>query len=325
MTRIHAALQRFLADQNAQDGTGKPVSQASPGDGSDVLSLAPWFAGKHEGHVDPSEERGNEDGAADQTGEASASRAPFETSAKGVFHEFSREASEKLVAGHPPHRERTLIVATEQYRKLGAALHHAQLQRKLEVLMVTSTRAREGKSLSAANLALTLSESFERRVLLIDADLRRPALHEIFQVPNVSGLSDGLKQRNVRRVPIIQVSDRLSVLPAGHPDPNPMGGLTSPQMAQILAEGRERFDWTIVDTPPIGLLSDAKLLSSVADAAVFVVQAGKTPYTEVVSAIEAIGRDHILGVVLNRFEDVGLTYYYHYDRYYTRDSQKHGR
>ena len=75
----------------------------------------------------------------------------------------------------------------EQYRKLAGILHHAQLERNIKVVLVTSAVAGEGKSLTATNLALTFSESYHRTVLLVDADLRRPTLHETFQVPNVVG------------------------------------------------------------------------------------------------------------------------------------------
>ena len=81
----------------------------------------------------------------------------------------------------------------EQYRRFGAALHHHQLQGGAHTLMVTSAVASEGKTLTATNLALTLSHSYKRRVLLIDADLRRPSVHEVLALPNTVGLTDALK------------------------------------------------------------------------------------------------------------------------------------
>jgi Mrp family chromosome partitioning ATPase len=79
---------------------------------------------------------------------------------------------------------------------------------------------------------VTLSESYERRVLLIDADLRRPTVHALFGLPNVSGLNEGLKARNDRSCPCLEISPRLSVLPAGKPEPDPMSSLTSERYAQ---------------------------------------------------------------------------------------------
>ena len=133
--------------------------------------------------------------------------------------------------------------AIEQYRRLAASLHHAQLARETKVLMVTSASPGEGKTLTTTNLALTLSESYRRNVLLIDADLRRPNIHQMFQIPNVLGLSDALKSETEQRLSLIQVSENLSVLPAGRPDPDPMGGLTSDRMRRIIQEATAHFDW----------------------------------------------------------------------------------
>ena len=124
--------------------------------------------------------------------------------------------------------------------------------------MVTSARPGEGKSLTAANLALTLSESYQRRVLLIDADLRQPSLHEILGVPNATGLSDGLSAGAGAGIPLLEVSSYLSFLPSGRPMSDPTAGLTSDRMRRVLDAARQRFDWTIIDTPPVGLLTDAK-------------------------------------------------------------------
>jgi capsular exopolysaccharide synthesis family protein len=207
-------------------------------------------------------------------------------------------------------------VAVEQYRRLAASLHHAQCERQIKVLMITSASPGEGKSLTATNLALTLSESYRRKVLLIDADLRRPSLHHIFKLPNVLGLSDALKSETDQKLSAIQVSANLTVLPAGRPDPDPMGGLTSDRMRRIVQEAAVRFDWVIIDTPQVGFLSDANLLVAMVDAALFVVRAGKSPYRLIQRALDAIGRDGILGVVLNAVDEkvdvAGYSYYGYY-------------
>jgi protein-tyrosine kinase len=207
-------------------------------------------------------------------------------------------------------------VAIEQYRRLAASLHHAQFERQTKVLMITSASPGEGKTLTATNLALTLSESYLRKVLLIDADLRRPSLHHVFRLPNVLGLSDALKSETDHKLPVIQVSANLTVLTAGRPDPDPMGGLTSDRMRRIVQEAAARFDWVIIDTPPVGFLSDANLLVAMVDAALFVVRAGKSPYRLIQRALDAIGRNGILGVVLNAVDEnvdvAGYSYYGYY-------------
>jgi capsular exopolysaccharide synthesis family protein len=190
----------------------------------------------------------------------------------------------------------------EQYRKLAATLHHAQADRDLKIVMITSAVSGDGKTLTSTNLALTLSESYRRRVLLIDADLRKPSLHEIFGAGNAAGLSECLTSDVEQPLPLIQASQFLSVVVAGRPDSDPMSGLTSTRMRRLLANAAATHDWVIIDTPPVVLLPDANLLTAMADAAILVIGAGKTPHRLVIRAVEALGRDRILGVVLNRVD-----------------------
>lgn len=202
----------------------------------------------------------------------------------------------KLVVGPSP--DATLV---EQYRHLAAALHHAQARTGARSVMVASAVEAEGKTTTAANVALTLSHSYRRRVLLIDADLRRPSTHAVFQLDNHVGLSDVLKSRTEgARLPVQQVSSRLWVLVAGRPDHDPMSGLVSDTMKQVLDDAMDEFDWVVVDTPPVALLTDANLLAAMIDQALLVVSASTTPYPLVKRAVDAIGSERILGVVLNR-------------------------
>src|SRR5438094_10062765 len=108
---------------------------------------------------------------------------------RSVGLQFSADAVNKLVIGEGADHG-----VVEQYRRLAAVLHHAQTQRRARSVMIPSAVAAEGKTLTATNLALTLSHSFERRVLLIDADLRRPSVHEVFRLPNDHGLVDNLSR-----------------------------------------------------------------------------------------------------------------------------------
>lgn len=210
-----------------------------------------------------------------------------------------------------------LPASREQYRRLAAALHHAQRERGLKVVMITSAVPGEGKTLTASNLALTLSESYRRSVLLIDADLRRPALHSVFRIDNSSGLGEGLVASEQRRLPVRQVSERLAILPAGRPSADPIAGLTSERMRRLLEEAREAFDWVIIDTPPVALLPDANLLGSMVDGVVVVIKAGSTPFDLVKRALDGIGRERVLGTVLNRAGGGSSSPGYgHYDHYY---------
>ena len=204
----------------------------------------------------------------------------------------------------------------EQYRRLAAALHQAQRMNSIKVVMIASAAASEGKTLTASNLALTLSESYRRNVLLVDGDLRRPSLHSVFQIPGAPGLSEGLISIEETTLPLHRLSDRLAVLPAGRPTSDPIGALTADRMHRLIQEAREVFDWVIIDTPPIGLLTDAALLSSMADGVVLVVKAGSTPYDLVNRAVDAIGRERLMGVVLNRATELPHRSNYDYYNYY---------
>jgi protein-tyrosine kinase len=196
--------------------------------------------------------------------------------------------------------QNTSAVSREQYRRLAASLHHHQMATGMKVVLVTSASVGEGKTLTAANLALTFSESYQKHVLLIDADLRRPALNRIFRIANGPGLSDGLMAADNRTLPVHEVSPRLAILSAGRPSSDPIAGLTSTRMQRVIQEAREAFDWVIVDTPPVALLPDANLLAGMVDGAVLVINANATSYRFVQRAIDALGRDKILGTVLNR-------------------------
>jgi len=218
--------------------------------------------------------------------------------------------------------ENMIPASREQYRRLAATLHQNQSATGLKVVMISSALGGEGKTLTAANLALTFSESYQRSVLLVDGDLRRPSLHTIFKIDGSSGLSDGLMSLEDTPLSLRQVSQRLTLLPAGRPVSDPMAGLTSDRMRRVIEEAREAFDWVIVDTPPVGILTDANLLASMVDGAVLVVKAEHTPYQLVQRAVEALGRNRILGIVLNRaLSQMDGSKYGYYNYYYGTQKQ----
>ena len=193
--------------------------------------------------------------------------------------------------------------SAEQYRRLAAALHQSQVERGINKVMVASAVAGEGKTLTALNLAVTLSESYLRRVVLVDADLRCPRIHELLDSAPIHGLNEALKAAHPSPLTLTTVSPRLSILPAGQADPDPMGQLTGTRMASVMAELSQTFDWVILDTSPVVLLPDANLLAGMVDCAVIVIRAGQTSYDLVDRAIQTLGRKRILGLILNQVED----------------------
>ena len=223
---------------------------------------------------------------------------------------------EKLVIGPLP------ASSLEQYRRLAAALHQAHQNTGFRVVMIASAVAGEGKTLTSANLALTLSESYRKRVLLIDADLRRPSIHKVFGLPNVDGLTDALKSSEGRKICTQAISSTLSVITAGRPDTEQMAHLSSGRMRQLIQEAMEIHDWVVIDTPPVALLPDAKLLAAMVDGALLVVRAGATPYPIVQRAIQAIGPERILGTILNGADASAVAGHHYYEGYYTYEAPR---
>ena len=204
-------------------------------------------------------------------------------------------------------------VFVEQYRRLGAALHDAQVQKGIRSVMVASAVAAEGKTLSATNLALMLSR-FKKRVLLVDGDLRKPSVHRLLQIENGAGLTDIL-QRPGEHLPVQALSPTLSVITGGQPDPDPVALLVSDATGDVLAAARDQFDWVVVDTPPIVLFPDAGLFAGRLDTCVMVVSAVTTASSVAAAAVAAIGAARILGVVLNRAEPSEIAAGYDYGQY----------
>lgn len=210
---------------------------------------------------------------------------------------FSSEWRERLAGG--PDGNPGVI---EQFRRLAATLHHAHLNSGLRSIIVTSALPGDGKTLTSINLALVLSESYRYNVLLIDADLRRPSIANVVELGVGSGLSETLRSPAEQKLALVTLTKRLILLPAGQPIANSIELLTSPRMRQILEEATARFDWVILDAPPVGTTTDARILAQMVGGTLFVVRAGQTQYRDVQKAVEAIGREQILGVVLNDVE-----------------------
>lgn len=201
-------------------------------------------------------------------------------------------------------------LARERHRRLAVECLRGQAD-GIKVVMITSAVEGEGKTLTAANLALMLSQSTERSVLLIDADLRRPSLHRAFGVEEGHGLTDMVAGGDSR---LLQVAPRLSLLVSGGPSRDPLRVLSSDQMHALVAAARERFDWVIVDTPPAATLPDTPALAPLVDAGVFIVAAGHTDYRLVQETMEALSVSRI-GVVLNRVDEQDIqnrSYYGYY-------------
>jgi capsular exopolysaccharide synthesis family protein len=200
-----------------------------------------------------------------------------------------------LVAASAPHS-----LAAEQYRTLRTRLVQLEEGRARRVLLVTSPAKGDGKSITAANLALTMAQEFNRKVVLIDADLRRPTVHSLFGIPDQPGLVDVLGGSALLQDALVLLPDvHLAVVPAGRAPAQPAELLGSAAMRRILEALRSRFDRVIVDVPPVIPLADVGVLAPQCDGVLLVVRAGVTPKPLIERALNAFEGERLLGVVLN--------------------------
>lgn len=189
----------------------------------------------------------------------------------------------------------------EQYRTLGVALE--RLHRGLPSLVVTITSARpgEGKTTTAINLAAVIAEAASARVLLIDADLRRPQVMNRLGLESWDGpsLTERLGAPPGSPEPITTRTSpfRISVLPAGRPTEEPSALLRSARLPEIMQAARETFDWVIVDAPPLLPVPDCGLLAPFTDGVLMVVAAHRTPREFVREALDALEPERLLGIV----------------------------
>jgi len=204
----------------------------------------------------------------------------------------------------------------ESYRALRTSLLLTSVGAPPKTILITSALPREGKTTTSINTAVVLAQK-GTRVLLIDADLRRPSIHKTLGLGPRIGLSNvltggaTLQQSTIRS----SVLPNLYILPAGTPPPNPAELMASPQMFELLAELREQYDHVIVDTPPTLSVTDAVVLSTRADAVVLVIRSAQTTKPALRRARDILAQVNarVAGVVLNAVNLNSADYYYYYE------------
>jgi capsular exopolysaccharide synthesis family protein len=217
----------------------------------------------------------------------------------------------RLVAGHAPQS-----LAAEQYRSLRTRLKSAESGRALRTIVITSPNKGDGKSLTAANLALTMAQEFQQRVLLLDADLRRPSIHRLFGIAETPGLSEVLMGGADVEDALVTLRDhRLTILPSGEVPVHPAELLGSAAMRRVLDTLRSRFDRILIDMPPVAPLADVAIASSMADGVLMIVRAGVTPKPAIERALSGLDMSKVLGLVLNDAGDTAGRYGYGADGY----------
>lgn len=211
-------------------------------------------------------------------------------------------------------------IAADQYRKLRLAVERLHAHGGLQVLAVTSAGPGDGKSVTTLNLAGALAQSSDARVLVIDADLRRPRVADYLGLPPLAagGLVGAMQRTDNDLDALVERIDRfnLSVLPAGAPQEAPYELLNSSRLDSLLSEARRRYDYVLIDTPPLLPFPDCRVIGRCVDGYLLTVAAHRTPRKLVSEAIDLLDPAKVVGVVFNgddrpRAADYG---YYRYSR-----------
>ena len=221
----------------------------------------------------------------------------------------------------PEDRTSTLITITnprspisEAYRTLRTNLEFTSLDKPIRSMVVTSAAPEEGKSTTLANLAVAVAQS-GRKVILVDCDLRRPALHQIFDARSAPGFTDMMRDDALMSQPPLQETavPNLYLLPSGTLPPNPAELLGSRRMSEVIAALQQHAEMVLFDAPPVIAVTDAAVLASKVDAVLLVVSAGKTKREHAKKAKALLDKvnAHLIGTVLNNVKgETGLYQYY---------------
>jgi capsular exopolysaccharide synthesis family protein len=316
MSRIFDALLRSEAERSGMD-----VSTLSSA--TDVLERAERHASS-DGLLLAKEERAERSDAG-LVLESSATGSEFEehSGRTDLRNEGRRQqfdyVQELLLPAEVPRKLVTLGdqdgPAAEAFRFLGVRLRHMRRERTLKKLLITSTIPQEGKSLVAANLACTLSLRSQQRTLLLEGDLRRPSLTELFGLRGKTGLCEWLREESDLGGSMYQLPNpRIWVLPAGSSSGNYLELLQSGRITKLAEEVGEAFDWVIIDTPPVLPLADTSIWSRLADGILLVTRQGKTEKRQLKKGLDAIETQKLIGAVLNSSSSPAHGDYYYTER-----------
>ena len=201
---------------------------------------------------------------------------------------------------------------TEAYRTLLTNIEYSSVDKQIQMIAFTCSAPSEGKTTTATNLAVAYSET-GKNVLLVDCDLRKPRLHKVFNTSNLIGLTSVLASKSSLNDTVKPVKDGLSILTSGPIPPNPVELIRSNMMEQLINTLRDLFDVVIFDTPPVGLVTDAAIISSKLDGVVLVVASGKSQIEATLRAKENLQNvnANLLGAVVTMIpiDTRGYQYY----------------
>ena len=203
-------------------------------------------------------------------------------------------------------------VEAEQFKILRTGLLYPTSGTPPRSILVTSVAQGDGKSFVSANLAVSMALSLNRHVLLIDCDLRKPSIHTMFGFGDVPGLTEYIVNGMALPSLLLRTKvERLTILPAGTPPQNPSELLSSKPMASLIQEVTRRYDdrLIILDSPPPTLTAEPAVLARQVDGILFVVRCGKTRMSDLKKVVEKMGKEKLLGSVVNHYEQSIVDYY----------------
>lgn len=240
----------------------------------------------------------------------------------GTIGKLDRADGELVTAAEP------LSPISEAFRVLRTNIRFYGVDRPLRTVLVTSPGPTEGKSFTAANLAVTMAQA-GLKVVAVDCDLRRPRLHTLFGIHPREGLTGSLLAGSTDgRLQPVEQMEGLSLLPAGELPPNPAEMLGSQRMRDLLGHLAEEADVVVIDSPPVLPVTDAAIMAQGVDGVLLVLDVGSTRRGAARQAVESLQQvgGKVVGAVLNRVPTRGRGYYYyHYRDYYSGSERPHGR
>jgi len=204
---------------------------------------------------------------------------------------------------------------SEQYRTIRTNIQFSMVDKNLKTLVCTSSIPAEGKSTTISNLAVTIAQQGQK-VLLVDADLRKPTIHQIMEVKNQIGLTNMLTKSETTKKAVLKApkTANLFILPSGPIPPNPSELLGSKKMENLISTFLEEYDLVLFDTPPVLAVADAQILSGRCDGVILVIRSKQTEKKNLVKAKELLERtkSNLLGTVFNGVDQKEAHYYYYY-------------